>query len=216
MSVIDDSLIYEQLPHTYGTYQLTKITQQNGSQVAANSVSGGTESIFEISPKVVNFSKSVLQFTLAPVNAVTFNWLYTDGIACIRQLQLFTRSGVYLCDIQDFDRYTNMTFRRETLGDDALRIDIPLNTADGVLFGSSGFFEGLMPIDPVVGNPIRPTLATATGVTVNESQYCLIGPTTTPSPIVNFRIQLSQIKNSILGLNKDLYFNGEILLLRIV
>ncbi len=87
-SVVDEGLNYEKLEHTYGTYQLTRIVQQAGGQTVPVTSTGGQESVFDIPPKVGNFSKSILSCTVAPDTGVTagntFILANTDGIPCIR------------------------------------------------------------------------------------------------------------------------------------
>ena len=42
MSIVDESLNYEKMVHTYGTYQLSKVMQQTGGQgVPIPTVYGG-------------------------------------------------------------------------------------------------------------------------------------------------------------------------------
>ena len=98
MSVIDESLNYEKLEHTYGTYQLTRVIQQTGSQTVAVTNTGGQESVFDLPPKVGNLSKSILSFNVAPdIGTITGSYILanTDGIPSIKQIQLITRFGLY-------------------------------------------------------------------------------------------------------------------------
>jgi hypothetical protein len=217
-SVIDDALNYEKLVHSHGQYQLTRVIQQTGGQTVPVTSSGGNDSIFEIPAKVWNLSKSVVSFNLSPDTVgAAFIWANIDGFSCIRQMQLYTRSGLYLCDINDFDRYTNMTLRRENLVNDVIGWDSP---GSGLVQATAtGTFEGLSPSSDVVANPPAVTARLdGTALSSNlESRYAIPGATTTVnSPAINYRLYLDKIKNSILAENKDLYFNGEILYLRIV
>jgi hypothetical protein len=144
-SVVDESLNYEKMVHTYGTYQLSRLIQQTGGQGVVVGIAGGDQSIFEIPPKVMNFSKSILSFTLAPTvtAGALFPFMFVDGYPCIRQLQLYTRSGLYLCDINDFDRYSNMTMRRNTLNSDVSGWDCP--GAGYLITNAVGTYNGLVP-----------------------------------------------------------------------
>jgi hypothetical protein len=211
MEVVDEALNYERLIHTYGTYQHTKIVQNSGVQVQQIDISGGNKSSFELPTEVYNLSKSYLQFQLVPNTAVANNSYYfypTNGYASIRQMQLQSRTGDWLCDINDFDRFTDMTFRRSFLNTDVLTWDNPNGTL------GTGYFEGLTPSNSAIATNYRPDGTTAT-TNYLESKYILSGLTNATSPVVNVRIDFSKLKDTILGENKDLFF-GQILVLKII
>jgi len=219
MSVVDESLNYEKMVHTYGTYQLSKVMPQAGGAPLPVSGGGGNESIFEIPPKVINFSKSILSFTITPTTiatAASYLFANMDGYACIRQLQVYTRSGLYLCDINDFDNYTNMTMRRNTLSNDVLGWDNP--AAEKLVTTTVGSFSGLVPgVFQGTALMYRPTGAAITNVL--ENLYVLPGVIsggTNYSPSINFRIPLGDIPECFVSENKDVFFGGEILYMRIV
>lgn len=215
MSVIDHSLDYSKYAYTHGSYQLTKIMQQTGGQTSSLTATGGQDSIFEIPAKVFNLARSNLSFTLTPTAAggTSYNWLYADGLTMIRQLQLYTRTGIYLVDINDVDRYTNMVMRRENKLEDVLTWD----KIDGV-------FSGLSPSNVIADANIRPNSTAVPGTAgfsggktnYLEPLYMVVGTSNTATPLINIQIDFDKIKNNLLGLDKDLYFNGEILNLKIV
>ena len=174
---VDESLDYSKIDHTYGTYQLTRVVQQTGGQTFDITTAGGQESIFEIPPKVVNFSKSFIEASISiPIGAANaIAWTYADGFTFIRQIQLYTRSGLYLCDINDLDRYTNMMFRRELLNADVLGFDRPKAVNAATI--SEGYFEGLIPLNPAQAASFRPAYKATNVVGLNsmfEPQYMLI------------------------------------------
>lgn len=214
-TVVDDSLDYAKYSFTHRTYQLTKITQQTGLQTITIPVVGGIDSIFELLPKVYNLSKSYIFGTItmpeAPEN--NYNWMYADGITLSRQIQLYTRSGLYLADVNDACNYTNMVLRRETRDVDMLNYDKVVQNAGTF----NNIYEGLYPSNSAANINYRPTANGLTSVTnYMEPGYCLVGGEETATPIINFTINLDKIKNTLLEHNKDIYFNGEILYLRIV
>ena len=179
--VVDEALDYSKVVHSYGTYQLSRVVQQTGGQTVTVTLSGGQESVFELPPKVFNLSKSYLSFNLAPPATGTkqagipyFNCLNVDGLPFLRQIQLYTRTGMMLCDITDVDRYTNMIFRRENLQTDVLTWDVPLNTADAVLAvaPATGAFEGLYANKT---NTIPKRYDGSNLASLLESNYVLIG-----------------------------------------
>eukprot|EP00732_Lithocolla_globosa_P002892 Lithocolla_globosa_v1_NODE_2056_length_2188_cov_186.682607.p1 type:complete len:447 gc:universal NODE_2056_length_2188_cov_186.682607:1671-331(-) len=194
------------------TYQLSKVTPQTGSQTETITASGGQETIFELPPKVMNLSESILSFTatpLAPGDAARYNWLHIDGISLINQIQLYTRTGVHLVDINDLNKYMKMTMRMSHRIDDKMTWD---KASDG-----SGYFEGLK-----VNNSATVTTATATRPTSNscktlitEPSYLAVGGGNTATPVISYKVPLKRIVDCCLSLNKDQYF-GEVTYLRIV
>lgn len=219
-TLVDSALDYQKYVSTHGTYQLTRLIQQTGTQTVPVPNAGGAESIFEIPPKVINFAKSSLRFSVTPVagGANNFNCFFTDGLPCIRQLQLYTRSGLYLVDINDLDRYSNMVLRREVPHEDLLNFD-NINSAN-----PTGLFEGLVESNILAASNFRldstavAGQAGASSANTNylEPLYYIYGGLNTATPVLNYCINMDIIKNSLLGLDKDLYFKGEILYLRIV
>lgn len=216
-SIVDDALNYEKIIHTYGTYQLSKVVQQAGLQTMTVGAAGGVESVFEIPAKVFNLSKSFLSFTIGPDTAAganNYNWANIDGFSAIRQVQLYTRGGLYLCDINDFDRYTNMTLRRNVLCDDMFGWDNPSPSA--LIAATSGNLEGLaVNANGVAAGQVRPDNSALISP-YKEPLYVLNAGVNTLTPSFNVLLNLSSVKNSILSENKDLWFGGEILYLRVV
>jgi hypothetical protein len=215
-SIIDDALNYQKYIHQYGTYQLTRITQQSGSMTMNNGtplqLNGGDETIFEIPPKVFNCARSSIRFTVTvPIPPNTkFNWVYTDGIMYFRQIQFLTRLGTYLVDLNDADRYSNMVLRRETKFEDYITWDKP-----------GGTFEGLAESNCLAAANLRPNLAGGGTTNYLEPQYVTTGVVGTGvagigAVTINVRFDLDRLKNSLFAEDKDLFFNGEILNIRLV
>ena len=102
MSLVSRELDYKSVDVSHGSYQLSKITPQSESNIITPN--GGEEAIFEIpGSKVINFGRSILSFQFTPGTAgsAKFNWIHCDWFPFIRQLQLYTREGLFLCDIQN-------------------------------------------------------------------------------------------------------------------
>ena len=85
---------YENKPNDYSfkhqavknQYHFSKLFQQTGGTASA----GGSESIFEIPTRCVNFGRSLLKFTLTPGAGTHYNYLQCDTLP-IEQIQLYTR-----------------------------------------------------------------------------------------------------------------------------
>ncbi len=221
---VDDSLNYDAYVLQYGTYQLLKINQTSGFQGVTLSVAGGEESEFEIPAKVFNLSKTKIQFTLTPasppVAAVSYNWMFAEEVPIIRQIQFYTRSGTYFVNVPNCNKYLNMILRRETKLEDLLKRDKTLVVTGAT---ASGVLEGLQPCNSLFNANFRPT-AGVTGITSYlEPQYVIIGSATTVAgpvyvntPQLNYTFDLSLFKNTLFELNKDLYFGGETVYIKII
>lgn len=209
-----------------GSYQFSKIIQQTGGQTFTIS-GGGTESIFDLPPKLYNLPKCVLSYTMTPTAAVgAVNYIPSGTLSEIRSIQLYTRSGMFLCDIQDVNNYLETVLRRETKRDEMLNNDVPAS--------GSGYWEGLHV--PKVSPLLLQDTANAANATTLQFFNTLVPPLgavqvdklTSPAyytagtaqnsatPVITRKFPLSVFVNSILSLDKDLYFGGETVQLRII
>ncbi len=206
-TIVAEALDYTKYNYTHGTYHLTQITQNTGLSSITSSVAGGSSSIFELPPKVFNLAKSKLRYTLTPPasGAGNYNWFTADGIPSISQIQLYTRSGLMLVDIRDFDKYTNIMFRRENLIEEVQTWDKPGSIA-----------EGLACCNSTATTNYRPTDAAGGKTNYLEPVYLTIGTANATTPVVNVNINLDILKNTLFAKDQDLYFNGEVMLLKIV
>lgn len=178
--------------------EYTKIVQQAGGESLTINTSN-LESIFELPARVMNLSKSHLSFT-ATVDAqaaLTMSWLNITQFG-VRQIQLYTRSGVMLCDINDLHKYTSVVNPFETKKSDAVFYDEP--TSHSTAIPQCAGTETLYRAD----NSTVPN-------NVYEPTYFNISAAAAAN-VVTYNIPLSVVKNSILALDKSLYFNETILL----
>lgn len=208
-SVVSQELDYKVRTVSHPTYQLSQVIQQAGGLTSTISVAGGNESIFELPPKVMNLSKSVLSFTTTPAASASTNIMHIDGITTIKQIQLYTRTGVFLCDLTDVHKYTNITIRRNTSKSELMTMD------NGS--AAAGFFEGLRhaSFEAVTSeNHCRPALTagTMTGVSLSEPSYVIAGTNAAADPVVAHKIKLGRIYDTIFSINKDQYFNDTVYL----
>jgi len=96
---ISKQLDYQKHSFAHPTYKYNKVLPLTGMQTQVISTASGAENIFEIPVNAFNLAKSFLQFTARGVAlADRANYFYNDCLAPIRQLQLYTRSGIYLAD----------------------------------------------------------------------------------------------------------------------
>ena len=189
------------------SYHFTKIYPQTGGQgVTVNT--GSQDTIFEIPARALNFGRSSLRFTATPTAAggILCNWLYADCLAGIRQIQLYTRGGVFLCDINHLERYSKIAMKAFTKKQDAEEIDIG---NDGETGFSPGNVRGGINADTYTYSAVD------TSITHSSPIYVQPGTANAAEPVLMVDVPMSLIKNSVLAMDKDLYFN-EILLLKVV
>jgi hypothetical protein len=184
------------------------------SLAADDSISnaGGQESIFELPPKVMNLGKSILSFIAKPsaTDPSGRKFMHADTIAFIRQIQLYTKEGLFLTDIQDFNMYMKCINRKSNKISDVQSFDKAK--------AASGYFSGIQCNNAAAtANAVgcRPD-GTIPATSYLEPAYQIGGGVTnTATPVISIQIPLSRIVDSIIGQDKDQYF-GESVYLRIV
>ena len=215
-----EQLDYAKKEFIHPTYRYTKVLQQSGGQANTITTVGGQESIFEIPIQAVNFNRSHLDFQihLPAGGAGNFQAIYYDCFPFIRQLQLYTRSGIYIADINDLANYTKVVWSAETKLSDFLNKTISNTTNAGTgdasrpsLFGLGSLFERS---NDISANNLTPT-AQASSISYTEPRYYKLGLGANVETTVNIRLPLGDIYNTIFSIDKDIYF-GEIILMRIV
>lgn len=110
----------------HGSYEWTKILPITGGQTVALSSTSTAETMFEIPTKMVNLARSHLAFDLcfqAPAAGIA-NFIHADGLPMIDRLSLYTRGGVYLCDINNYNYFSKMTTKYTMSMEDFLQRDI--------------------------------------------------------------------------------------------
>jgi hypothetical protein len=232
--IMSPQLDYGKYTYNHPTYQHTQVPPQNGLQTVTIPASGGTEVIFELPVQCYNLAKSYLTFTATPQAGTNANYAFIDGMCFIRQIQLYTRTGLYIADIYDLGNYMNMTLRRETKLEDMLTWDKAQNqrlTPGAASVNPYGFFEGLsasnstttyaipaLSIRPDQGYPVAAG-ATTGASTINtnylEPSYILQGTSATADPVITVQMPLGRILYSIFAYDKDIFFN-QIMYVRIV
>jgi len=181
---------------------------QSGTQTATLTPGGGNDLIIEIPIKAFNLARSFLEFTVAPAaNPAAALGTYKDVITSIRQVQLSTRSGVYMADVQELPNYSKT----------ALKAEIPFQEYNSYdeYSGGVGIGRYLRANNALGAANDRPQDASTNLGNYTETQYYERGGNTTQTPVHRICLPLGMIKNTIFSLDKDIYA-GEILVLRIV
>jgi hypothetical protein len=204
-------LDYKKYNYSYPVYKHSKIFPIVGTQAVTVTTAGGQESIFEIPAKVFNLSKSYLSFTMTGViSAGVTNWVASDLIPHFRQIQLYTRGGLFLADINNCDNFTKATLKTEIKIDDLLTFDKMSNARQ--TFGNS-----IRPSDTTAGvGPFGFRYnGTPASSNFNEVAYCYPGTVGAANPVLNYKINLGLLKNSLFSLDRDLFMD-EVIVLRLV
>ncbi len=219
---IADEFDLEDLQYEYPRYEYTKLKPISGTDFI-NITSGGDESKFEIAARAVNLSKSYLSFDLNMVQpgGGNFNFLKLGSLP-FRQVQLFTRSGVLLCDLLQADTMSAAIWPYITQFDEFKNNDQAHNTISAA--GDTGRFSAsplLSPSRTIASNNLR--LVQNTGsrsgafksdVAYDEMSYVVTGEANGFLNI-SVRIPLSMFSHTIFAMNKDLYVN-EILEMKMI
>lgn len=208
-------------------YKLHRVIQQTGGQQMVLPVGGGLDSIFEIPVRFMNFAQSYLYFTVslpalaaATYGADKINWFFTDAITPILQIQLYTKAGTYLADLNFVPNYTKVVGKVETPLSEYL--SLPTMQDSGIAAQSMGQFLGR---NNSLGTSTTRTVVapfalrfdnTASSVNYTEPKYLEPGSAAnTADPNFVCYIPLSKFKNTIFAYDKTIFL-GEIVYIRIV
>jgi len=207
---LSNEINYSTKAELHPNYRLDQLTPQSSAQVVITNA-GGNNSLFEINPVAFNLNKSYLCFdyvTAAPIAARVAN-VFRSVLSPIRQIQFYARNGQMMCDLQNFDVFSRVIFNSDFSIDELANgnPDTPVyrnNTLNSTatIGGANGARPGL------VAAPTRANLSYI------EQAYVNANLTATTATTTRYRIPFSFFKNTILALNKDLYF-GDITYLRI-
>src|SRR2546423_10364190 len=108
MTEVADQIDYKKETFFHPTYRMNKILPQSGSQTFTLTAAGGNETILEIPVKAFNLYRSYFEFIVVPTAGLAALGTYKDVITSIRQLQLYTKSSVYLLDINEVGNYSKI------------------------------------------------------------------------------------------------------------
>jgi len=108
---VSKELDYKKVLSSHPSYTLNKVLPLTGGSQTTLSAAGGNDTMFEIPSYVFNFSHSRFDFNFRIVRSATAQYptIFKDTIGCIRQFQVYTRAGLYLCDIPYFNNFTKIT-----------------------------------------------------------------------------------------------------------
>lgn len=178
MSQISAQLDYKKDVYVHPSYRYNKILPLSGQTTQTEAVGGGAETMFELPVYAINLANSFVTFSFRIPAAPNpgYNNVFKDCFPHWRQAQLYTRSGIYICDLNEVSNYTKVTFNVETPLKDFLDIDFMTGIAGGAdgpppsfavaatpgSIGSGWHFHRSGSVkDGLAGNAARPGIAAA-------------------------------------------------------
>mgnify|MGYP005856333249 CR=1 FL=1 len=212
---IPSELDYSKDPYMSPRYEWSLVTQQTNNYSVTVDASGATESIFQIpGGAVYNLAKSYICFDMSvpAAGAGNFDWVPSSLIPTFSQVQLYPQGGLMLTDLNYAQNYTNIVTFPETKLEDFRTYD--KYTPAALVANASGYSQFLQEFLPTGNTNYRNNNTVASQFSY-EPKYHYIGGDNA-AIAQSFKIPLSMFKNTILALNKDLYFNGEVMNLRFV
>jgi hypothetical protein len=161
----------------------------------------------EIPTNVFNFAESYLDANIAlpPQGAGQHTWFHLDGMPLISEVDLYTRSGIYLCQLPNFQNYMKIVRKLFTPYEEFSSNDI-----SSFLFPSQRLTTEVPALTPNNGPSSNAYV---------ESAY--IGNTAWLNQAANSQVnlklnmKLGAIKKTIFNLNKNIVF-PDIIVLRIL
>ena len=220
---------YSKYIYSGPSYRVSKIVPISSGQTASLPSTSTTNVQFEIPTAVVNLAKSKLFFDITiPALASTYPWIYADPLALIDRIQLSTRSGVSLVDIQGVNNFSTMVTPLMTSNTELYQRSVGGLTHAGLTpvttYGSTSASTDSQQC-PVQGIQMYNGLATqnyrfddvaatasSAEVSYSEQRYLFINVTVNTACCLSYQLNLELLEHSILSLNKDLYFNENIIL----
>jgi hypothetical protein len=213
---------------------MSKLVPQSGGQTVNLNPASTTESQFEIPAKCITFAKSVLHVdvTVPKGAAGEYTRVFKYGLTPIDRISLLTRSGTYLCDLLNVGLYTRalnpyVTKMKDYLEHDTGKCDF--NTNGAIESGQQNHRCNERWLTPgSQGNKLERinvhlNTNAATGYLVDndsvvnhtESEYVADPKGADFDMAWRLDIPMSAFHHSILAVNRDLYFGGEVLICRI-
>lgn len=231
-----DSLKYRKKEFLHPKYKLSQLYPLSGLQTQTITAAGSTEIVFQIPTKVVNLSKSYFNFTMTPSAATTANaqsfFAHKTPLSCIRQIQLYSQNGAYLCDLNYVNKFLNVAHFAETSYADFSSNGYITSTTVGdynIFAGPSGnlgtavsaFNFAQRVVTDNAGVVAALNSAGTNPLSYIERQYFVNGENGAvgaggAAPVFNIQFPMKYLYDTIFNVDKDLYFAGEVLQLRFV
>lgn len=227
-TIISSELANKSKMYSHPKYRFTQLYPiTNANQNTTITASGGTEIQFQIPVKTINLSESYLSLSINPPagGANRGNIFHASPLSFLRHIQLFTQSGVYITDLYYANQYMNTVYFPETSLEDLQTNEIVTSSTvnkwttlaqQNAALGASVNADYARRVSTDVAGALAATSIADDAIGFSERKYFYTyGDANTATPVINIKIPMSYIKNTIFSMNRDLYF-GEVLNLRFV
>jgi hypothetical protein len=208
------------------SYRVSKVVPISSGQTLSIPQSSTANIQFELPAAVLNLAKSKLYFDISvPLVSSAYSWIYADPLALIDRIQLSTRSGTSLIDIQGVNNFSavvspimtsNTELYQRSVGGLTHAGVIPI-TVNGTIATDSQQcpLQGLQIFNGLQSANYRyddATAASSTAEVAYSEQRYLFGSLISTIQCQSYQLNLDLVKHSILAINKDLFFNENIIL----
>ena len=207
------------------SYRISKLIPLTGQSLSLG-ISSTTNAQFELQTNVMNLARSRLTFDiLVPFQLLnTYQWIQADPLALFDRIQLYTRGGISLLDIQGVNNFSSLVTPFKTKMTDLLQRSLGgfINGATATTINTATAtdsqqvpVQGLQPINYQVTSNFRPD---GTGALDNyvEQRYLFQSVIGAASPVgqmcLSYQLNLSNLIHSIAEIDQDLYFGENLIL----
>ena len=236
-----EELVYSKYVSAHGNYKYLRVVPIGSTQNATLSLTSTIQTQFELPNNVMNLSLSKLCFDLvipSTTGLVTFNNMYANALSLIDRITLTSRSGVVLADISNTHIFGNLisgvnTKLSDLLGRNAPGTGLPNGTTTDGTGGANG--NGASQAAALVASQLSPVSdiqrcnntynyqvgAAGVSATVlvntaysayNEPLSIFRAPALAQYNALTYHINLSAFKDTLMELNKNIYFGDNIVL----
>jgi hypothetical protein len=205
--LVPEQLNYQRKSFAGCKYKFSRIVPLSGNQQVDILISSTAEVLMEIPTNVFNchISKLYADGAVSAQTGANHTWMHCDGMPLISEIDLYTRSGVYLCQLPNFQNYMKVVRKLYTSKDEYKSSD-----RASFLFPSNVMANAVPAITPSNG---------AGSVNFEENAYVIstasLGQAANTQINFTLEMKLGAIKKTIFALNKDIVF-PDIVVLRIL
>ena len=211
----DDTIEYRPKVVADSEYMHVRLFQQTGAPNVPIATTGGIATI-ELPVIPMNLGKSFLNFTQTIPAQDGFANAFRDTPP-ISRLELYTRGGQYLMDVTNFNNIY------QAFGQRTKKIEDFHGSDDAILVKRQPLSAPAVVADPGVNYLQAEAKAVVTALNATSAQFAVdsmdikkfaTSAAAAGALVVNWRIEMSELYNTALSLDKSVYF-GEVLNLRI-
>lgn len=201
-----------------GEYQWRQVFKQTGGNDQTLSTTGGEELVYELAPDVYNHYNDYIAFTFnVPAGGATLsNWTFADGVPFFREIQFYTTGSAPIIWINEADKYSNMTFRRNIKFDEMITNDKITDNAGLKSLDAGSIFYGLNPSNSTVYRPTIAAAVTTGSNTLGEPLYLFSARALNAAVSQRVVVPLRYFKDSWYGINKDTWLGGQNIYIKFV